>query len=85
MFWPQSRGWRIYIYSFAASSKTLDCKNGAFGGPCMGESQTRFDRKFDTAFLIAAYASFFAWLTHSFAVRAFFDSLHLLTKLPVKR
>lgn len=31
--------------------------------------------------LAAAWVSFFAWLFHSFAVRAFFDSLHGAGKL----
>jgi hypothetical protein len=51
----------------------------------MPESQTSFDGRFSTAFLIVAYASFFAWLAHSFAVRAFFDSFHLISKLLAKR
>jgi len=46
----------------------------------MRESPTNLDQKSSTAFLIAAYASFFTWLVHSFAVRGFLDSLHLLSK-----
>jgi hypothetical protein len=46
----------------------------------MPQLRTSFDGKSSTAFLVAAYASFFAWLVHSFAVRSFFDSLQLLRK-----
>jgi len=45
------------------------------------ELQPSFERKPGAALMIAAYASFFAWLAHSFAVRAFVDSFHLLNKL----
>jgi hypothetical protein len=50
----------------------------------ISQLRTSLEAKSGTAFLIAAYASFFAWLAHSFAVRAFVDSLHLLSKF-VKR
>jgi hypothetical protein len=32
--------------------------------------------KSSTVWIAAAWASFLVWLSHSFAVRAFFDSLH---------
>jgi hypothetical protein len=55
---------------------------GPFHGCTMTpEFQSSFERKSGAALMIAAYASFFAWLTHSFAVRAFVDSFHLLSKL----
>ncbi len=43
------------------------------------------DKISNAAFLVAAYCSFFVWLAHSYAVRAFLESLHLLSKLLVKR
>lgn len=37
--------------------------------------------KSSAAWMIFAWASFLAWLAHSFAVRSFLDSLHVLGKV----
>jgi hypothetical protein len=46
--------------------------------------QPEIEQRFSAAFLIAAYGSFFAWLAHSFAVKAFIDSVRVLHQLLVK-
>jgi len=38
-------------------------------------------RKSSAAWMIVAWASFLVWLAHSFAVRSFLDSLHVLGKV----
>jgi hypothetical protein len=39
------------------------------------------ESKSSTAWMITAWVSFFVWLGHSFAVRAFLDSLHVVGKV----
>lgn len=78
-FFP-SATWYVYSILFAArKSFALEgCRLLEFRP--MTQLRARLDGKSSMAFLIAAYASFFAWLGHSFAVRSFFNSLHLLRK-----
>jgi hypothetical protein len=45
------------------------------------DKETGAERKSSAAWMIAAWVSFLVWLGHSFAVRAFLDSLHVVGKV----
>jgi hypothetical protein len=59
---------RAEIPSSLAAQKTAELSSGA-------------ERKSSAAWVILAWASFVAWLVHSFAVRSFLESLHVLGKV----
>jgi hypothetical protein len=45
------------------------------------DKATGVESKSSTTWMIAAWVSFLIWLGHSFAVRAFLDSLHVVGKV----
>ena len=47
----------------------------------MTDTETGAERKSSAAWMLAAWVSFLVWLGHSFAVRAFLDSLHAVSKV----